>query len=82
MESESWTLGKTYVNKEQGTSTLTFSKNRGPNDGAAWHGRLSEHAKEVGGWDYFWSGLGVNHSEHETERVLNISLTCHITDPQ
>lgn len=67
-ESESWPQGAKYEEKQWHITTQTFTRARTAKDGAAWHGRVSEHSKEHGGeFEPFWNGLGVNHSLHEKE---------------
>ena len=63
-ESESWTAVKSFEHKTPIETTVnTFYRPKGPKDGVAWYGRVSEHTKDQGTWDDFWAGLGVNHSE-------------------
>lgn len=50
---KSWKQGKTF-NKVVKTS----SRPKGPQDGAPWHCRVSEHASEDATFDEFWSKLG------------------------
>ena len=67
-ESESWTLGKVFEDKTFDLKTQTFSRNRTAKDGAMWHGRVSEHPKDaVGGFEPFWTGIGVHHTLNEKE---------------
>jgi hypothetical protein len=67
-ESETWTLGKTYEVTSFNVKTPTFHRNRTPKDGAMWHGRVSDHPKaDVGGFEPFWNGLGINHFLNEKE---------------
>ena len=63
-ESESWTSSGTFEHKKPVQASVHIvSRRKGPKDGASWHGRVSEHTKDIGTWDDFWAGLGVNHSE-------------------
>ena len=61
----SWKQGKTY---EKNTVT-TYYRAKGPKDGASWYARVSEHPKEHGTFEEFWSKLGVNKTENEKECV-------------
>jgi len=82
-ESESWPLGTKYEEKQWHLATQTFWKSRTARDGAAWHGRVSEHSKEsIGGFEPFWNGLGVNHSPNEKEYVIQIyrRKSCFFTE--
>lgn len=67
VESESWSAGKTFDEAGHDVKVHTFSRNKTGQDRAMWHGRESVHPKEVGGFDAFWQGIGVNHSENEKE---------------
>lgn len=74
-ESESWAASGTFEHKKpvQASVQIVFRR-KGPKDGASWHGRVSEHTKDIGTWDDFWAGLGVNHSEvHKYLWIMEIS---------
>ena len=67
-ESESWTVGKSHIDKTFNAQTQTFSRRKTTKDRAMWHGRVSEHPKdEVGGFDPFWKGIAVDHILNEQE---------------
>ena len=59
----SWKQGKTY----QHNKVKTFSRSKGPKDGAGWYCRVSEHTKEDATFDEFWSKLGENKAENEMQ---------------
>jgi hypothetical protein len=64
--SEGWKKGKAYEKK----TVQTYSGPKGPDDGAPWHCRVSEHAPTQITFDEFWSKLGSsNHSDYEKEYV-------------
>ena len=63
--SVSWKRGKSFHKNK----VHTFSKPKGPGDGASWHGRVSEHGPEDATFDEFWSKLGQNHPENEMQCV-------------
>ncbi|KAI0807746.1 hypothetical protein C8Q74DRAFT_86245 [Fomes fomentarius] len=58
-----WKQGKTY----EKNTVKTLYRAKGPNDGASWYGRISEHSKEDGTFEEFWNKLGVNKTENEKE---------------
>jgi hypothetical protein len=61
-----WKKGKAYEKK----TVQTYSSPKGPDDGAPWHCRVSEHASTQITFDEFWSKLGAsNHSDYEKEYV-------------
>jgi len=60
-----WKKGKTYHKQ----TVQTYSRPKGPGDGAAWHCRVSEHTPTEATFDEFWSKLGHNHSENEKEYI-------------
>jgi hypothetical protein len=62
-ERKSWKQGKSYHKN----SVKTFSRPKGPRDGAAWHSRVSEHTSEEATFDEFWSKLGINKAINEKE---------------
>ncbi len=61
--STGWKKGKAY----QKNTVRTYSRPKGPDDGAPWHCRVSEHAEAEATFDEFWSKIGTNHSENEKE---------------
>jgi len=63
-----WKPGKTF----QKNTVKTFSRPKGPQDGAPWHARLSEHTAADATFDEFWSKLGVNKAENEKEYISDI----------
>lgn len=67
--SNGWKKGKTYQKK----TVQTYSRLKGPGDGAAWHCRVSEHTLSEATFNEFWSKLGHNHSENEKEYVRFVS---------
>jgi hypothetical protein len=73
-----WKKGKTY----QKQTVRTYSRPKGPGDGAAWHCRLSEHTPTEATFDEFWSKLGHNHSENEKESVCLFSKDSALDDEQ
>ncbi|OSD08592.1 hypothetical protein PYCCODRAFT_36469 [Trametes coccinea BRFM310] len=64
----SWKQGKAY----QHGKVKTFSRAKGPKDGAGWFGRVSEHTKEDATFDEFWSKLGENKAENEMQYIPEI----------
>jgi len=64
----SWKPGKTY----QKGVVKTCSRAKGPQDGAPWHCRVSEHTPQDATFDEFWSKLGVDHAENEMKFVPDI----------
>lgn len=61
----SWKPGKTYQKVVK-----TFSRPKGPQDGAPWHCRVSEHTPQDATFDEFWSKLGVDKAENEQKYVV------------
>jgi len=60
-----WKQGKTF---RKVIKTSTYSPNpKGGNGGAKWACRVSEHTREEGTFDEFWSGLGTNKAENEMQ---------------
>lgn len=59
-----WKKGKVYQKVVQ-----TYNHAKGPNDGAPWHCRISEHEPQDATFDEFWSKLGIDHSENEMKCV-------------
>ncbi|EMD38280.1 hypothetical protein CERSUDRAFT_49192, partial [Gelatoporia subvermispora B] len=64
----SWKQGKSF----QKNAVKTSSRPKGPNDGAAWHCRISEHTAEDATFDEFWSKLGSNKAENEIQFIPEI----------
>ncbi|KAH9857137.1 hypothetical protein C2E23DRAFT_865738 [Lenzites betulinus] len=64
----SWKQGKVY----QHNTVKTFSRSKGPKDGAAWFGRLSEHTSEEATFEEFWSKLGEDKAENEMQYIPEI----------
>ncbi|CCM04719.1 uncharacterized protein FIBRA_06907 [Fibroporia radiculosa] len=64
----SWKQGKTY----QKGIVKTCSRPKGPQDGAPWHCRLSEHTPEDATFDEFWSKLGVDKAQNEMQYIPDI----------
>lgn len=62
----SWKEGKSFHKK----TVKTFSRPKGPGDGAGWHCRLSEHHTDDATFDEFWGKLGVDHAENEKQCVV------------
>jgi len=60
-----WKKGKKY----QKNIVQHYSRPKGPDDGAAWHCRVSEHTPAEATFDEFWSKIGSNHSENEKEYI-------------
>jgi len=65
---QSWKPGKIFHKN----NVRTFSRPKGPADGAAWHCRVSEHTSEDATFDEFWSKLGVDKAVNEKEYIPNI----------
>jgi hypothetical protein len=71
--SKGWKKGKTY----QKNTVRTYSRLKGPGDGAPWYCRVSEHTADEATFDEFWSKIGFNHAENEKEYVrLFLSEEC------
>jgi len=63
--SSNWKQGKTY---QKVVKTRTYSpSSKGGNGGTKWACRISEHTREEGTFDEFWSGLGTNKAENEMQ---------------
>ena len=62
--SSSWKQGKTY---QKVVKTCTYSPSPKSGDGTKWACRVSEHTREDGTFDDFWSGLGTNKAENEMQ---------------
>ena len=61
--SKGWKKGKTY----QKNTVRTYSRPKGPGDGAPWYCRVSEHTADEATFDEFWSKIGFDHAENEKE---------------
>lgn len=61
--SKGWKKGKAY----QKNTVQTYSRPKGPGDGAPWYSRVSEHTAAEATFDEFWSKIGTDHSENEKE---------------
>jgi hypothetical protein len=61
--SKGWKKGKAY----QKNTVQTYSRPKGPGDGAPWYCRVSEHTTAEATFDEFWSKIGSDHSENEKE---------------
>ena len=72
----SWKRGKSF----QKNKVHTFSRPKGPGDGAAWHGRVSEHTAEDATFDEFWSKIGHDHANNEVACVSSSSSARPRTD--
>lgn len=59
----SWKEGKTYK------QVKTYSRAKAPEDGAAWHCRVSVHKPEEATFEQLWSKLGQNKAVNEKECV-------------
>ncbi|TFY71752.1 hypothetical protein EVG20_g1243 [Dentipellis fragilis] len=66
--SETWKKGKSY-HKDL---VHTFHRPKGPEDGAAWHCRVSQHTAKDATFDEFWNMLGKNHSENEIKYIKEV----------
>lgn len=74
----SWKRGKSF----QKNKVHTFSRTKGPGDGAAWHGRVSEHTAEDATFDEFWSKIGHDHANNEVafmKEVKKATLVKQVT---
>ncbi|KAJ7271947.1 hypothetical protein B0H12DRAFT_1092138 [Mycena haematopus] len=63
----SWKAGKTYHKQVK-----TYSHAKGPEDGAAWHSRLSIHKPEEATFSQMWSKLGEDKATNEMKFIPNI----------
>lgn len=60
----SWKQGKTYHK-----IVKTYHRPKGPDDGAPWHCRVSEHAPTEATFDQLWAKLGNDKAINEEESV-------------
>lgn len=60
----SWKQGKTYHK-----IVKTYHCPKGPDDGAPWHCRVSEHAPTEATFDQLWAKLGNDKAINEKESV-------------
>ncbi|KAI0320121.1 hypothetical protein OF83DRAFT_1053778 [Amylostereum chailletii] len=67
-ETQTWKRGKSYHHN----TVHTFSKPKGPGDGASWHARVSEHTPDDATFDEFWNKLGENHPINEKEYIKEV----------
>jgi len=72
--SKGWKKGKAY----QKNTVQTYSRPKGPGDGAPWYCRVSEHTADEATFDEFWSKIGVNHAENEKEYIDIVKKTTSI----
>jgi len=64
----SWQQGKTYCRN----TVQTFSRPKGPEDGAPWHCRVSKHKPEEVTFDVMWSKLGKDKATNEKEFIPDV----------
>ncbi|KAJ7685350.1 hypothetical protein DFH06DRAFT_1313662 [Mycena polygramma] len=62
----SWKEGKTHK------QVKTYSRAKGPEDGAAWHARVSVHKPEEATFNQLWSKLGQDKALNEKEFIPDI----------
>lgn len=63
--SVNWKPGKTF---QKVVKTSVYSPSpKGGNGGSKWVCRVSEHLREEGSFDEFWSSLGTNKAENEAQ---------------
>jgi len=65
---DTWKPGKSFANH----TVKTFSRPKGPGDGAAWYSRLSEHDGSDVSFEEFWDKLGANKAENEKNFIHDI----------
>ncbi|KAJ6597053.1 hypothetical protein DFH09DRAFT_1357127 [Mycena vulgaris] len=70
----SWKEGKTYK------QVKTYSHPKGPNDGAAWHCRVSIHKPEEATFEQLWSKLGTNKAVNEKEFIPDIDKVTKVKE--
>ncbi|TFK55064.1 hypothetical protein OE88DRAFT_1732340 [Heliocybe sulcata] len=78
---KSWKQGKSYFNN----TVKTFSRPKGPHDGAGWYCRVSEHTADDATFDEFWSKLGNDKPENEMKfigDIKKVTLIKRISDTQ
>jgi len=73
--SKGWKKGKKY----QKNTVQTYSRPKGPGDGAPWYCRVSEHTAAEATFDEFWNKIGINHSENEKEYMDVVKKATLIT---
>ncbi|KAJ7709747.1 hypothetical protein B0H17DRAFT_236440 [Mycena rosella] len=71
----SWKEGKTYHKQVK-----TFSRAKGPGDGAPWHCRVSIHKPEEATFEQLWSKLGTNKAVHEKEFIPDINKVAKVKE--
>ncbi|KAH7926625.1 hypothetical protein BV22DRAFT_1032623 [Leucogyrophana mollusca] len=72
--SKSWKKGKAFAKG----GVQTYSRAKGPGDGAPWHCRVSKHTKDDATFDEFWSKLAVNKAENEKEFIAAIKKVAEV----
>jgi len=65
---DSWKQGKSFHHN----TVRTYSRPKGPADGAAWFSRVSEHDANDASLDEFWSKLGADKAENEMNFIHEI----------
>ncbi|KAF8077654.1 hypothetical protein FPV67DRAFT_6241 [Lyophyllum atratum] len=70
----SWKQGKTYK------TVKTFHRPKGPEDGAPWHCRVSEHTPTEATFDQLWGKLGQNKAVNEKEFIPEIKEVKKVKD--
>ncbi|KAJ3935017.1 MAG: hypothetical protein NXY57DRAFT_581336 [Lentinula lateritia] len=63
----SWKQGKTYHKVVK-----TYSRGKGPEDGAPWHCRISVHKSEEATFDQMWAKLGKDKPTNEMQFIPDI----------
>lgn len=71
-----WKQGKSYHKN----TVKTYSRPKGPGDGAAWCCRVSEHTSADATFDEFWSKLGNDKAMNEKEYARYFLPVCQGTD--
>ncbi|KAF9642868.1 hypothetical protein BDM02DRAFT_3124087 [Thelephora ganbajun] len=69
--SDNWKPGKTFQ-KVIKTSTYSCPSPKGKSGGTKWACRVSEHTREEGTFDEFWSGVGTNKAENEIQFIPDL----------
>jgi len=71
---KTWKKGKSFAKN----TVQTFSRPKGPDDGANWHCRLSEHTSDDATFDEFWSYLGENKAQNEIKFIDQIKKVAEV----
>ncbi|GLB34651.1 putative protein of unknown function (DUF3074) [Lyophyllum shimeji] len=71
----SWKQGKTYHK-----TVKTYQRPKGPDDGAPWHCRVSEHAAAEAMFDQMWDKLGKDKAVNEKEFIPEIKEVKKVKD--